>query len=220
MCFSASASFIAGIGLTGVGVMSLKKTSNKNQTMFASIPLIFGIQQLTEGMVWLSFSNVDIMVYREMFTYGFLFFAETLWPFWVPVSVLLIEKNPFRKKILTYITIAGSALSAYLLYCLCLFKVEAQVCSHHIFYDLDFPKGVSIYGAIIYYLTTVLAPIISSNRKVQWFGFGVLIAYILARVFFEYSRISVWCFFAAIVSVWILYLLNDEKNKQLALINK
>ena len=79
---------------------------------------------------------------------------------------------------------------------------------------------MSIYGAIIYYLTTVLAPIISSNRKVQWFGFGVLIAYILARVFFEYSRISVWCFFAAIVSVWILYLLNDEKNKQLALINK
>jgi hypothetical protein len=54
MCFSASASFIAGGALTAVGVVTLKKTENKKEIPFAAIPLLFGIQQLIEGVIWLT----------------------------------------------------------------------------------------------------------------------------------------------------------------------
>ena len=61
MCFSASASFGAGIVLTGIGVASIKKSDTRSKSLFASIPLIFGIQQITEGFLWLALSNPDLL---------------------------------------------------------------------------------------------------------------------------------------------------------------
>jgi len=213
MCFSATASFTAGIVLTGIGVMTLRKVKKPSYYCFALIPLIFAVQQLIEGVVWLSFTNADMMQYRQVATYGFLFFAENLWPFWVPLSILLMEENPTKKKILKVITVLGLLLSVYLLFCMFNYELHAEVCSHHIFYNLDFPLEVNIYGAMVYYLSTVIAPILSSNRKVQWFGFGVLLAYVAARLFFEISRISVWCFFAAVVSIGIYFIIRASKSE-------
>lgn len=55
MCFSASASFIAGAALTATGVATLQMTARKAEIPFATIPLLFGLQQITEGLIWLSF---------------------------------------------------------------------------------------------------------------------------------------------------------------------
>ena len=54
MCFSASASFVASAALLTGGVATLKQTTNNGQIPFASIPLLFGAQQLMEGFLWLS----------------------------------------------------------------------------------------------------------------------------------------------------------------------
>jgi len=43
MCFSATASFVAGTSLSAI------------ELPFAMIPLLFGIQQLVEGIIWLTF---------------------------------------------------------------------------------------------------------------------------------------------------------------------
>ena len=58
MCFSATASFSAGIILTVIGVASIKKAHHKSQLLFASIPFVFGIQQFAEGNVLLTPSFV------------------------------------------------------------------------------------------------------------------------------------------------------------------
>ena len=55
MCFSASASFIAGTSLSAVGVAALKRTEARTERPFAMIPMLFGIQQMTEGIIWLIF---------------------------------------------------------------------------------------------------------------------------------------------------------------------
>ena len=54
MCFSANASFIAGATISAIGVVTLKKVKAPSQIVFASIPLIFGVQQLSEGVLWLT----------------------------------------------------------------------------------------------------------------------------------------------------------------------
>jgi branched-subunit amino acid permease len=55
MCLSATASFIAGVSLSVLGVATVKKAERKAEIPFAMIPLLFGTQQIVEGMLWLSF---------------------------------------------------------------------------------------------------------------------------------------------------------------------
>ena len=55
MCFSATASLTAGTFLLGVGVMTTRMARTGGDRVYAAIPLLFAIQQLTEGVVWLSF---------------------------------------------------------------------------------------------------------------------------------------------------------------------
>ena len=57
MCFSASASFVAGTGLCVVGVAALRQTVARSEIPLAMIPLLFGLQQLTEGVIWLTFHH-------------------------------------------------------------------------------------------------------------------------------------------------------------------
>jgi len=56
MCFSAPASFIAGTAHSVIGGAAHRKTRAKSVIPFAMIPFLFGIRQLTEGVVWLTFS--------------------------------------------------------------------------------------------------------------------------------------------------------------------
>lgn len=52
MCFSATASFVSGALLTGAGLATLSRNSIPEQRVFAAMPLIFGLQQISEGFVW------------------------------------------------------------------------------------------------------------------------------------------------------------------------
>ena len=57
MCFSATASFTAGTALSAVGGLTLRKSRGKAELPLALVPLIFGIQQLSEGVLWVSLRN-------------------------------------------------------------------------------------------------------------------------------------------------------------------
>ena len=57
MCFSATASFAAGIGLTGLGLVTVWRVPEPRQRPFAALPLLFGLQQLTEGALWLALQS-------------------------------------------------------------------------------------------------------------------------------------------------------------------
>lgn len=53
MCFSAGASFGASAILVVIGVASLRKVQTRAHLPFAAIPLLFGIKQAFEGVLWL-----------------------------------------------------------------------------------------------------------------------------------------------------------------------
>ena len=91
MCFSATASFIAGISLSLFGVATVKKTERKAEIPFAMIPLLFGAQQIIEGMIWLSF-RFDAPLLNVTMTYLFTLFSHVLWPIFLPSSVRRFDK--------------------------------------------------------------------------------------------------------------------------------
>jgi hypothetical protein len=45
MCFSATASFVAAGSLAAIGTATIKKAQHRSELPFATIPLLFGIQQ-------------------------------------------------------------------------------------------------------------------------------------------------------------------------------
>jgi len=150
MCFSSNASFGAGIILSTIGILSIKLAKLPNQIMFACIPLVFAIQQLTEGFLWVALLNPKYASLEIVSTYNFLFFAQVVWPFLVPFSIYKLEKEIRRKKILFGLSVIGLVVSMYLAYCLLNYQVVANIIGNHMSYKQDYPKDISKYCALLY----------------------------------------------------------------------
>jgi hypothetical protein len=212
MCFSASASFGAGIVLSGIGIASMKKAGTRSRVIFACIPLIFAVQQITEGFLWLALSNPDFEFLRWPTTYVFLFFAQIVWPFWVPFSILKLEKKQKRRKTERLLMVIGAIVSVYLAYCLASFHVEANIIGMHISYEQDYPAGLSRYGGLLYIIATIGPPFFSSIKRMWILSSAILISYIITTLFYTDYIVSVWCFFASIISIAVLVILFEKKK--------
>ena len=75
MCFSATASFTAGITLSALGVATLTQVSSRREILLGSFPLLFAVQQFSEGLVWLTLGQTSLSSINSLVTYSFLFFA-------------------------------------------------------------------------------------------------------------------------------------------------
>ncbi|MEJ6978951.1 DUF6629 family protein [Pedobacter sp. P351] len=209
MCFSASASFIASTALFGGGVASIKQTSRAAQVPFAVIPLMFSIQQLSEGFVWLSLTNSDYSAFEKPSTYVFMFFAQVIWPSLVPLSIYFLEENPLRKKILLILLGIGAAVSIYVTYSLLFYSVKASISSHHIVYYSYFPHQKGLVASVVYLLPTVVPPFISGIKKMNVLGMIIIISLVVTKLFFSRYLVSVWCYFAAIISLIVFYIIKE-----------
>lgn len=212
MCFSAEASFGAGMVLSVVGIATISKVNNRSQLAFACIPLIFAIQQLTEGCVWLALENPEYSSWLQPSTYIFLILAQAIWPSLVPISILLVEDNPSRKKVLAGLSIIGLIVSVFLSYRLLTQEITASIGDNHILYNLGVsPAIISSFG-ILYFIATIVPSFVSSVKKMRLLGLTILLSFILTTFFYENYVISVWCFFAAIMSVIVLRIISGQQQ--------
>ena len=247
MCFSATASFSAGALLLGIGTLTLRSamaTHQRSALPFAATPLLFAVQQLSEGVIWLTFSR-DAPQLNSVMTHVYSFFSHVLWPAYVPLAVWLIEPPGQRRHLLLMFAAAGFAVAAYLLYILVAFPVVSRPTGQHIEYDsphffavltmalyllltttiplLSTHRWVKAFGALsllafgaayyfyaavtmtLYLLSTALSPLLSTHRMVVVFGVLALLSFGAAYAFYATWFISVWCFFAALLSA-VVYL--------------
>lgn len=212
MCFSATASFGAGIVLSVIGIASIRKAEKKSQLFFASIPLIFAVQQISEGFLWLALSHPEYASLRWPATYIFLAFAQIVWPFWVPFSILKLEQDDRRKKIGWALMGIGTIVSAYLAFCLLSYHVEANIKGLHIAYTQDYPAGLSNYGGLFYIIATIAPPFLSSVKRMPALGAAIFISYGVTILLYTDYIVSVWCFFASIISIAVLSVLYGMKK--------
>ena len=208
MCFSATASFSAAVVLTTIGVVSLKKTTHKRQMLFACIPFMFGVQQFSEGLLWLTIPKQDYFVLQKTATYVYLFFAHVLWPLWVPIAIMLmdqINERTFVQKTVVFIGISVSIFSAY---CLLNFDVKSTIDGHHINYILEYSAIMNNFWIFLYALATIVPPFFSHIKRMWVLGITILISYFITQLFYENYTLSVWCFFSSIISVMIYYFID------------
>ncbi|MGD9142426.1 MAG: hypothetical protein PVG61_01120 [Dehalococcoidia bacterium] len=213
MCFSAEASFAGSAIISAIGVTTLTRTKKRAEYLFAAIPLLFGIQQCAEGILWVTIKSGGHEKLENIATYIFLVTALVIWPTMIPLSVWFMEKVKRRKKVLAYLTALGGMLSLSYVFCLIVYDVTPQLQNFHIRYVDEFP-GTYVKIAFVCYLVTTIAPIFISSVKRMWL-FGILIAVscLVTGIFFAQYLTSVWCFFAAVISILIYWILSGTRNK-------
>lgn len=209
MCFSATASFIAGAGLLAVGAVTMSRVRRRAELPFALIPGLFGVQQLIEGGLWLTLPD-NAAVGNTVLTHLFSFFSHVLWPIYVPIAVLLLEPEAWRRRVLMAIAVAGAAVGLYLFYFLVTEPIVSKVVGRHISYQS--PHFYIVAVMVLYVLATCVSSFISSCKTIRWFGAATFVALLAAYAFFAFWFISVWCFFAAILSVIVFLHFSHEPH--------
>jgi hypothetical protein len=200
MCFSATASFTAGTLLSAVGVATLRKAETRAERPFAMIPLLFGIQQLIEGVVWLTFSH-DAPLLKQAMTYLYSGFSHVLWPIYVPFAMAVLEAVPWRRKAIFAFEAAGIPVGLFLLYILVTRPLVAEVVGSHIVYVSPHFYQIPVMAA--YLAATCVSCFFSSHGFVRLFGVLALLSFVAAYLVHVTALISIWCFFAAILSLLI-----------------
>lgn len=215
MCFSATASFSAGIVLTVIGIAAIKKVQNPSQIVFASIPLIFAAQQIVEGFLWLNLPNPGNLGLNQGLIYAFLFVAQVLWPIWVPLSIYQLTPKADRKTIQKILVAIGLFTGVSLAIFLVLFDSTAKIHGHHVLYNQTFPDSLRYIGVSFYLAATILPLYFSSVKNLWMLGLGIFIAYVVSFIFFSRYLLSVWCFFAAIISVTVYVIIVKARAQKL-----
>ena len=211
MCFSAEASFAGGAVITAIGVMTVKKNSVPSRKLFAGIPLIFGVQQVSEGFVWVALQSAGNNFMLTLATYIFLLAAVVLWPFMIPLAVLQMEGDARRRRVLRILLGIGILTSLYYGIGLLLYDVNPEISSHHIRYASTIQKQLATPAFIAYLAATLVPLFVSGIRRMKLFGTLMAASCLITGIFYKEYLTSVWCFFAALISIVIYRIISESE---------
>jgi disulfide bond formation protein DsbB len=136
--------------------------------------------------------------------------AMVVWPTIVPLSILLMERQKNRRKILYAILAVGIAISLGHGIGILIYQTGAQISGFHIMYTMDAPSSLSFFSLTGYLIATIPPMFVSSTKKVYLFGIIIMLSYAAAQFFFSAYLVSVWCFFAALISAVIWWIVKEQ----------
>jgi len=220
MCFSPEASFGLGALLLPAGVHCVRTAAKRNRAWLplAVTPLLFGVQQVCEGLVWVGLRTDNPGLVRPA-SLVFLFFALAAWPFWMPISAGCIESRPGARRL--WFAMAFLGLGWFVLLYLPILLDPARylatrVVHHSIAYDYT---EVPVVRAVppelfrgIYAVIGGLPLIACSDGRVRLFGVLLGGAAVVSRLAFVHAFASVWCFFAAALTLYLCWIVGTLKE--------
>ena len=210
MCFSAHVSYISSAFLLPAGLYSLYKAfqCNRHYIPLALIPVIFSIQQFSEGVIWDTLTTQHYnLLYLSARVY--LFFAFLFWPAYFPVSVYFIEPNSTRKKMLLVLTLLGLMVGCVVYIPLLMNAVPFNISCEHgaISYNIAYTQYRSALYIVSYTLIILGASLCCSVKEIKRLGLLLLASFLIAVLWFEYAFSSRWCFFSAMLSLYIVWIM-------------
>ena len=201
MCFSATASFTSSALIAVVGVASLARSKGGEEWLFASIPLLFAFHQFAEGAVWLGLMHTPALGPVHVWGFIYMLYAQGLLTFLIPLSVWLIEPDHKRRLMVVPFFILGAVLTLYQLWALITVHTQIYVESHSVVYRNAATSHLTL--AILYVVATCGALFFSGYRYIIALGAANLLGVLLVIWIKQYAFTSVWCTYAAVVSVLV-----------------
>ncbi len=214
MCYSANASFWSAVILAVLGTVSLHQTKLWSLRMFAAIPLLFAFQQLAEGIVWLTIDHPTNFAHTPAI-YMFLFFALIVWPTWLPISLLLAEKKTRARICLALLACAGLAVSGYAIMMLGQSTPSVHIGARSLCYDFASPANSWLQALCLvgYCIPTLVPFFVATLAYAPFLGIAAIIALGATLAFKFVAFTSVWCFFAAILSVLVIISVMIQQHR-------
>lgn len=213
MCFGPTPSFVSSFVLTVIGVAALKQVRGSKILLIAVFPLIFAFHQFNEGLLWMILKYGYAAQAQPMVTFTFLFIALFFWPIYTPVSIYILEPNTLRKKLMLPFILLGVITGCHLFSTLLYNISSASVINCSITYDFGLPESQEIVMTIMYLGSIFGATLFSTYHVVVLIGIiNFILCCIAGYIYFE-TFISVWCFFASLLSVMIYLILRKPSQK-------
>ena len=206
MCFSATASFTASAVIGTIGIATLAHVRQPRALLFAATPLLFAIHQFAEGCVWLGFMGEISQVALHRAVVVFQMYAQGILPLLMPLAVLLMEPPGRRRRVIFGLTLIGSIAFAWDMAGLLFWPSQAFVQGGSIAYR-NLLTG-SLFISLLYILATCGALLMSSYRVVRWYGLFNVIVLAIVQLVKAYTFASVWCFYAACMSIMLYWQFN------------
>lgn len=208
MCFSATASFASSAILAGVGAASVTKVERKEEYALAAVPCFFAFQQFMEGIVWLKMGTGI----GTAAGYVFLVFAMMIWPLWIPLTSYLVERNKERKKWMLPFVAIGAVIFVTILVRMFTKDLTISLFEHHVSYKFD---GLDDSNAWtwFYVAAVCVTPFLNTNKLIKAIGVIAFVTYMVSVWWFSQVYVSVWCFFAAVVSFSVLFYFKSDRKE-------
>lgn len=232
MCFSATVSYGAAAVLVPTGLYAVQQARQLRPPYFvmALVPIFFGVQQAFEGRVWQLIEAGDAAG-AVPFALAFHFFSHFLWLWWIPLASYVVEESPLRKRIFlgvgTFGLLAGGLVFFAMLFNPAWMTVEVEhhslVYNVHADWQAPIEVNIPIPASALYGLIILVPLLFSGHRHLRVFGVLVALSIALASAAYGYAFVSVWCFFAAVLSIYFVFVLRrlagtgDDTGKELLL---
>ncbi len=202
MCFSPEADLVVGGLVVAIGVDALRHIREPKQVVLASLPLLFGLHQVDEAFVWLGLQGHVSESIERVAVWVYLSFALAALPAIVPIAVFAVERSPARRKLIGAMAALGIAVGVSLAVAVFRGSVNAVIDGRHIAYDVSALRQGRQLTAL-YVVAACGALLLCSYRDIALLGVLNLIAVPVLMWMTVSGFISLWCFWAAIVSVVI-----------------
>jgi hypothetical protein len=202
MCFSPEADFTASVLVGAVGVETLRRVRARRELIVGALPLLFALHQFTEGFVWLGLRGEVSGGLGRTATDIYVIYAYAVLPVIVPLGLYLIEPSSRRRRWVLPFVALGLFVGGYMLWQVTQYPIYAQEQASCINYVSNTP--LETQAAVAYVIATCAPALLSSRRYLRWFGVVNLVGVAIAFSVREAEFTSVWCVYAALVSVLIL----------------
>ncbi len=202
MCFSPEADFTAGAVVAAVGVQTLRRVGAPRELIIGSLPLLLGAHQFVEGFVWLGLRGQVSGGVGATASEIYIVFAHAVLPAIVPVGFALAEPDRRQARWVWPLAALGVLLGAYLLWQVTSYPIGATEQAHCIDYTTHTPNDYLI--VVLYVIVTCGPALLSSRPYLRWFGAASLVGMVAAAIVRADELTSLWCVYAALVSVLIL----------------
>jgi hypothetical protein len=199
MCFSASASFTVAAFAAAAGIVAVSRHTRPGDLALASMPFVFSVQQVIEGILWLELSSLPPgSSTQSPLGTAFLVIAQAWWPVYAPLSAILAEGRRPHRFVMFAALAGGIALSAHFLAKIASQPVSVSVMGSHLFYSMSEPAYLPLATA---YLAAIAIPfMVSSHATLRLLGYLVTGGAVIAAAVGSEAFVSLWCFLAAVAS--------------------
>lgn len=201
MCWSPGADAVAGAVVASVGVVTLVGVRRGRDRVLGALPLLLGVHQLVEAVVWLDTQGRVSAGWGRAAVYVWAVIAFVVLPVLVPAGVWAAGGRGRAVRVCVCVGVVVSVLMAVQIG---VRGVSAQARGHVLEYGIGLGTWVGCVLVGGYLVATLAAPLLSGDRFLRLFGVVAAVGAAGCAAAWRLAFASTWCAFAAVVSVLLL----------------